>query len=170
MSILSDTYNEIKNQGHAFEIDYEFDYNGERYYVEDIDEEDLVYPYETYPVFVRRKLFDALNNPSEEYENEYCDLVSEYRVCMSERALFKLKIKSLEEEIERLKEECRVVTNNEENAKIFIEAIKELANKPDNLDNFKCYLSGHFDSWLKRFGNTPENISAEMKAFAEMSI
>ena len=42
--------------------------------------------------------------------------------------------------------------NNEECAKIFVEAIKTMASKPDNLDNFESYLSYHFDVWMKKMG------------------
>ena len=35
--------------------------------------------------------------------------------------------------------------NNEELAKVFVEAIKTMASKPDNLQNFEWYLERHFD-------------------------
>ncbi len=50
----------------------------------------------------------------------------------------------------------------------FAKAIKELASKPDNLNSFESYLSLHFAEWLKRYGNTPENIVSEFKNFAEI--
>lgn len=100
---MQDTYTELINQGHAFNLNDEFDYCGQKYYIENIDEEDLIYPYETYPVEIREKLKKALNEPSEDYENEYYDLVAEYRACMSERDLFELKIASLEKEIAKNK-------------------------------------------------------------------
>lgn len=59
---------------------------------------------------------------------------------------------------------------HETEAAIFTAAIKEIASKPDNLDNLESYLSMHFATWLEKFANTPESIAAEMKAFAEMSI
>jgi hypothetical protein len=50
------------------------------------------------------------------------------------------------------------------------EAIKTIASKPANLENLELYLSYHFSEWLKKFANTPETLTAEMKAFAEMEI
>lgn len=58
----------------------------------------------------------------------------------------------------------------ENEAKIFVDAIKTIANKPENLDNFELYLSLHFEKWLEKWGNTAENIAAELKHFAEMDI
>lgn len=52
----------------------------------------------------------------------------------------------------------------------FIEAIKTITEKPQNLDNLECYLSHHFPEWLAKFANTPETLTAELKAFAEMNI
>ena len=52
----------------------------------------------------------------------------------------------------------------------FTAAIKTLAEKPENLDNFEHYLSYHFATWLDKFANTPENIAAELQSFAEMEI
>lgn len=60
--------------------------------------------------------------------------------------------------------------NNQEAAKKFIEAIKEIANKENNLDNFESYLSFHFDKWFKKYANTPEGLTAELKNFATMEI
>ncbi len=59
---------------------------------------------------------------------------------------------------------------NETAARIFIEAIQQIANKPDNLNNLELYLSRHFDKWLEKWGNTPESMAAEMKHFASMEI
>ena len=50
----------------------------------------------------------------------------------------------------------------------FIKAIKTIALKENNLNNLECYLSYHFSVWLEKFANTPEKITAELKAFAEM--
>lgn len=55
-------------------------------------------------------------------------------------------------------------------ARQFCKAIKTLAEKPANLDNLESYLSQHFDEWLKKFAATPEDMAAEMKAFADMEI
>lgn len=58
----------------------------------------------------------------------------------------------------------------ENEAKIFIEAIKTISEKPENLENLELYLSHHFGAWLENFANSPETITAELKAFAEMEI
>lgn len=50
----------------------------------------------------------------------------------------------------------------------FVNAIKTIVNKPENLDNFESYLSYHFAEWLEKFANTPEGIAAEMREFAEI--
>ena len=55
-------------------------------------------------------------------------------------------------------------------AEKFINAIKEIASKPDNLDNLECYLSHHFDVWMEKFAYNPENLVSELKHFAEMEI
>ena len=60
--------------------------------------------------------------------------------------------------------------NNEECAKVFVEAIKTIVSKPDNLDNFESYLSYHFDVWMEKFANSPEGLTSEVKHFAEMEI
>lgn len=60
--------------------------------------------------------------------------------------------------------------NYEEQAIQFCKAIRTLANKPDNLNNLESYLTYNFDKWLKIWANSPKNIAAEMKAFAEMEI
>lgn len=59
---------------------------------------------------------------------------------------------------------------HEQNAKEFIKAIKTLAESPENLDNLECYLSYNFSEWLKKFANTPDKITAELKMFAEMEV
>ena len=51
-----------------------------------------------------------------------------------------------------------------------IEAIKTMAAKPENLDNFESYLSHHFDVWMENYANTPENLVSEVKQFAEMEV
>ena len=60
--------------------------------------------------------------------------------------------------------------NNEECAKVFIEAIKTMVSKPDNLQNFEWYLERHFDVWMGKFANSPEGLTSEVKHFAEMEI
>lgn len=59
---------------------------------------------------------------------------------------------------------------NEEYATMFVEAIKELASKPSNLDNLENYLSHHFDVWMEKFANTPAALTTELKHFADMEI
>lgn len=52
----------------------------------------------------------------------------------------------------------------------FVEAIRTIASKPENLENLESYLAMHFPNWLKKFAYDPDNIAAEMKQFAEMEI
>lgn len=52
----------------------------------------------------------------------------------------------------------------------FAAAVKTIAEKPENLDNLEYYLSYHFAAWLEKFANTPESITAELQAFADMDI
>ena len=40
--------------------------------------------------------------------------------------------------------------SNTECAKVFIEAIKIIAEKPENIDNLECYLENHFDVWMEK--------------------
>lgn len=58
----------------------------------------------------------------------------------------------------------------EQLANEFIQAIKTIAQKEDNLNNLECYLSHHFREWMQKFASTPEGITAELKAFANMEI
>ena len=58
----------------------------------------------------------------------------------------------------------------EKQAEEFCEAIRTLANKPENLNNLESYLTYNFDKWLATWANTPENLAAEMKEFAEMEV
>jgi hypothetical protein len=62
------------------------------------------------------------------------------------------------------------IWNQPKTAKQFCDAIRTIANKPENLENLEIYLSMHFIEWLEKFANTPETITAELKAFAEMEI
>ena len=57
---------------------------------------------------------------------------------------------------------------HEQTAREFCEALRTIAGKPENLENLESYLSMHFSEWLERITNTPENIAAELKLFAEM--
>ena len=58
----------------------------------------------------------------------------------------------------------------EQTAKQFCEVLRTIAGKPENLDNLETYLSYHFAEWMNKYANTPENITAEMKSFADMDI
>lgn len=60
--------------------------------------------------------------------------------------------------------------NYETLAKQFCDSIKTLAEKPDNLFNFECYLSHHFSVWMKTYASTPEDLTAEIKSFANMEV
>ena len=64
----------------------------------------------------------------------------------------------------------RQQTKQAEMATIFTKAIQTIASKPENLKNFENYLTYHFDEWLYKFADSPEKITAELKAFAEMDI
>lgn len=52
----------------------------------------------------------------------------------------------------------------------FCEAIKEIASKPENLENLESYLSYHFETWLTKWAETPEDMAAEMAHFAKMEV
>ena len=60
--------------------------------------------------------------------------------------------------------------NNEECAKVFVEAIKTMASKPKNLQNFEWYLEKHFDVWMEKWASDPEGLAYEVENFAEMEI
>ena len=59
---------------------------------------------------------------------------------------------------------------HEQTAREFCNALRTIAGKPENLDNLESYLSHHFAEWMNKHANTPENIAAELKLFAEMEI
>lgn len=52
----------------------------------------------------------------------------------------------------------------------FVAAIKEIAGKPQNLDNLQNYLSHHFREWMNKHASTPEGMAEEMTQFAKMDI
>ena len=58
----------------------------------------------------------------------------------------------------------------EEQATQFCEAIRALANKPENLENLESYLSQHFSEWISKWANSPASLAEEMKEFAEMEM
>lgn len=62
------------------------------------------------------------------------------------------------------------MSRTEKAAADFVAAIKEIASKPENLDNLESYLSHHFPVWLSKYANTPDGLAAEMREFARMEI
>lgn len=58
----------------------------------------------------------------------------------------------------------------EKEAEQFIEAIKTIASKPENLENLESYLSIHFENWITKFASTPEDLVFEIQEFANMTI
>ena len=60
--------------------------------------------------------------------------------------------------------------SNTECAKVFIEAIKTIVGKSENIDNLERYLENHFDVWMEKYAHTPEGLAYEMKSFAEMEM
>lgn len=58
----------------------------------------------------------------------------------------------------------------EEIAERFVEAIKRISNKEENLNNLKFYLTRHFEEWLTKFAKTPLDLMVEMECFADMEI
>lgn len=52
----------------------------------------------------------------------------------------------------------------------FCAAVKAIASKPENLENLESYLSQHFGVWLEKYANTPEDLTAELREFAQMEI
>lgn len=68
---------------------------------------------------------------------------------------------------------CRVISDADSVQKAaadFVEAIKVIAQKPQNLDNLQSYLSMHFRRWMKKTANSPEALAAELQIFANMEI
>lgn len=59
---------------------------------------------------------------------------------------------------------------NEVYAKIFCDAIRTIAEKPENIDILESYLKYHFTRWLNEYANNPENLAMEMKSFAEIGV
>ena len=51
----------------------------------------------------------------------------------------------------------------------FIEAIKVIADKPENLASLESYLSYHFPEWLQNHASTPVDLAREMWEFATMT-
>ena len=53
-------------------------------------------------------------------------------------------------------------------AEIMKNAILAFAEDREALENFECYLSHHFDAWMKKYARTPDEMCGEFKNFAEM--
>lgn len=49
-------------------------------------------------------------------------------------------------------------------------ALREFAEKPQNIDNFESYLKYCFIDWKEKFANTPEKMIEDMEHFAEMEV
>lgn len=60
--------------------------------------------------------------------------------------------------------------NYEQLAEQFCNAIRTLSEKPENLENLESYLGYHFPEWIAKFASTPEDLTFEMKSFAEMEV
>ena len=60
------------------------------------------------------------------------------------------------------------MNENEKAARVFCDAIRVFAKKPENLENLESYLSHHFDTWLEKYAYDPENLSCEMREFSNM--
>jgi len=57
---------------------------------------------------------------------------------------------------------------NKENAEILCRAIRNFAENPSALENFENYLSNHFDVWMEKYANTPDDLACEMIGFSEI--
>ena len=66
----------------------------------------------------------------------------------------------------------KITTKNyqEDAARMFCDAIKEIANKPENMENLEAYLSNHFTEWMEKYAGDPVNLAGEMHDFAMMEI
>lgn len=62
------------------------------------------------------------------------------------------------------------MNRQEKAAADFCAAIKEIASKPENLDNLESYLSAHFAAWLQKYASTPDEMACELKEFARMTV
>lgn len=56
----------------------------------------------------------------------------------------------------------------EQEARIFCNSVLKLAGNENNLQNLESYLSRHFEAWMIKFANSPENIAAELEDFSNM--
>lgn len=53
-------------------------------------------------------------------------------------------------------------------ARLFVQAIAEIASKPRHLANLEAYLTHQFEEWLQKYASTPEDMAYEMKDFAQL--
>ena len=53
-------------------------------------------------------------------------------------------------------------------AESFINAIHDIAESPENMENLCDYLSYHFPEWLHKYANTPEGITSELQEFSDI--
>ncbi len=60
------------------------------------------------------------------------------------------------------------MADNEQNAEKVAEAIKRLAEEPAALENFKSYLTHHFDVWLTKYASTPDGLANELETFSKI--
>ena len=58
----------------------------------------------------------------------------------------------------------------EELAERFVETIKRISTKEENLNNLQHYLSRHFEQWLTRVANTPQDIVFELEQFEKIEL
>ena len=49
-------------------------------------------------------------------------------------------------------------------------ALRGLAEKPQNIDKFEGYLENCFTGWKEKVANTPEKMIEDIKHFAEMEV
>lgn len=54
----------------------------------------------------------------------------------------------------------------EEFAKMLCASIKLFSEDEEALENFECYLSHHFDVWMKKFAYDPQGLAMEFWRFA----
>lgn len=59
---------------------------------------------------------------------------------------------------------------NKKLAQDFCNAIKLLAEKPENLENLEHYLTHCFYTWYNIIVTTPEELVSELAHFAEMEL
>lgn len=58
--------------------------------------------------------------------------------------------------------------SQKEAAKMFVKAVKAIAEKPQSLVNLEFYLGHHFEEWLQKYASTPGDMASEMKEFSNL--